>query len=78
MTRKTQAQGERERLWRVAFWENNALRIWRETHPRHTAADFDRWGGCGATDAQATEFERWVFEVYDQRMVKAFRRMKWH
>lgn len=71
--RKTQAQYERERLARAKFWEEHAFEIWRETHPQHTAADFEHWGSCRATTAQAAEFERWVFKMFDPRMLQALK-----
>jgi ferric-dicitrate binding protein FerR (iron transport regulator) len=68
---KTQNQYVREQSERAEFWEKNAYKIWRETHPEHTAADFERWRSCNATAAQAAEFERWVVTVFDRRMADA-------
>jgi len=49
----------RERLERGRRWNEAATRAWIKDHPGHTAADYEHWGSCAATDEQEEHWLEW-------------------
>lgn len=61
VTRKRQSDGDTpaELAARGKRWHRAASRAWVKDHPGHTVTDFDHWGSCAATAAQARHWEAW-------------------
>lgn len=60
----------RERLERGKRWTEAATRAWIADHPGHTAADFDHWSGCAATDEEERHWLDW-FDQFSLQYHKA-------